>query len=648
MKFEIKNRDAAARLCKFSTKHGTINTPTLLPVINPNKIIISPKEMKKLFGIEMVITNSYIIKNDEKMRDIALEEGVHKLIDFDGPIMTDSGTFQSYVYDNIKIDPIEIVEFQRKIGSDIGTILDIFGSPDQTRIQAKKGVIKTIERAKHSLKIKGDMILACTIQGSIYPELRHFCASKLSEINTDFFPIGGVVPLMENQRYSDLIKCILASKKGVNQSKPVHLFGAGHPIIFPLAVALGCDFFDSSAYIKYANDDRFIFPDGTLKLDDLDELPCSCPICSKYTSKELKRERKINRVLHIAKHNLYTSFSEIKKIKTAIRNGYLWELVERRAYSNPFLIEAMRELRKIDNKKWLEQFEIISKKKALFYTSNSTIHRPLIYRIQKRLKERYNFFSDKYILLPDSEKPYSKYYNKEILQVYSNKNDIQIIIESPFGPIPIELDEMYPFAQSIFPKKKDLHTKYIVKRFLKIFLEGKNEVSLKNKEIFKEKIEKSEEIIQYFNIKKISSIADIQFGKNASKALFNGEIKLVKSRKTGKIRNIYCNDNHILSMRASDGLFTLKIDGAKKLHNYFKKPNLRVIIKNDVSSFIKDGKSVFAKFVLDCDSNLRPYDECIIVDENDRFLGVGRCLLNKIEMLSFNFGIAVKLREHMK
>ena len=62
MKFEIKNRDAAGRLCKFSTKHGTIKTPTLLPVINPNKIIISPKEMKKLYDIEMLITNSYIIK----------------------------------------------------------------------------------------------------------------------------------------------------------------------------------------------------------------------------------------------------------------------------------------------------------------------------------------------------------------------------------------------------------------------------------------------------------------------------------------------------------------------------------------------------------------------------------------------------------
>ena len=132
MKFEIKKRDAAGRICRLTTKHGTITTPNLMPVINPNRMLISPKEMKKLFGTEIVITNSYIIQKSNKLREKALENGVHKLIDFDGPVMTDSGTFQSYVYGDIKLDPIKIVKFQRDIGSDIGTILDIFGTPTQT------------------------------------------------------------------------------------------------------------------------------------------------------------------------------------------------------------------------------------------------------------------------------------------------------------------------------------------------------------------------------------------------------------------------------------------------------------------------------------------------------------------------------------
>ena len=67
MKFEIKDRDAAGRICSFTTKHGTVTTPNLLPVINPNKLLITPKEMKKLFGTEIVITNSYIIQKDPKV-----------------------------------------------------------------------------------------------------------------------------------------------------------------------------------------------------------------------------------------------------------------------------------------------------------------------------------------------------------------------------------------------------------------------------------------------------------------------------------------------------------------------------------------------------------------------------------------------------
>jgi 7-cyano-7-deazaguanine tRNA-ribosyltransferase len=61
--------------------------------------------------------------------------------------------------------------------------------------------------------------------------------------------------------------------------------------------------------------------------------------------------------------------------------------------------------------------------------------------------------------------------------------------------------------------------------------------------------------------------------------------------------------------------------------------------------FIKEGKSVFAKFVVDCDPNLRPFDECLIVDEKDNLLAAGRTLLNRDEMISFEYGMAVKTRE---
>lgn len=645
MKFEIKDRDAAGRICTFTTEHGTVTTPNLMPVINPNKMLITPKEMKKTFNTEMVITNSYIINKDEELKEKALKNGVHKLIDFDGPIMTDSGTFQSYVYGKIDLDPLEIVKFQRDIGSDVGTILDIFGTPDQTRAEAEQAVKETIKRAKQSVKVKGEMSLACTVQGSVYPELREKCAKELNKIDSDFIPIGGVVPLMENQRYSDLVRVILSAKKGLDPSKPVHLFGAGHPLVFPIAVALGCDFFDSSAYAKYANDDRLIFSWGTEKLEDLNELPCSCPICSKYTADEIKKLDKNEKMKEIAKHNLYVSFAEMKKIKNAIANGYLWELVERRANSNPYLLEALRELRSKENKIWLEQFEPASKNKALFYTGNHTIHRPIVYRCHNRLLDRYKSFCKDTVVFPEGKKPYSIHYSAQIKKIFG-KGCVNIVVDSNLGPVPIELDEMYPFAQSVFPNTIGKETEEFLTKIFEDFTKNKKVIWWKgNKTLSEIKPTKKEHLD--FDVIKVSAVSDMQFGKGAGKALLEGKVKIFKSKKTDKIRNIHCDEKHILSMRAPDGMFTLKIDGAKILHKFFKYPRLRVAIEDDAVPFIKEGKSVFAKFVNDCDPDLRPFDECLIVDKKDNLLAVGRCLLNRIEMLSFGTGVAVKTRENL-
>jgi 7-cyano-7-deazaguanine tRNA-ribosyltransferase len=646
MKFEIKDRDAAGRICKFTTTHGTVTTPTLLPVINPNKMLITPREMKKCFGTEMVITNSYIINKDETLRKKAIEEGVHHLIDFDGPIMTDSGTFQSYVYGNVDVDPMEIVKFQRDIGSDVGTILDVFGTPDQTKKEAEQGVKETVKRAQQSMKVKEEMILACTVQGSIHRDLREKCARELSKLDADFFPIGGVVPLMESQRYADLVRCIIASKKGLNPAKPVHLFGAGHPLTFPLAVALGCDFFDSSAYAKYAQDGRMVFPCGTKKLEDLTELPCSCPICSTYTASELKKLDKKTRILEIAKHNLYVSFAEIKRIRNAISNGNLWELVEQRAHANPYLLKAMNELRNKENKDFLEQFEPISKNKALFYTGSQTIHRPIIYRYHKRLFERYEPLFDTKMVFPGGGKPYSAYFSEQIKKIREKTSCISILVDSNMGPVPLELDEMYPFAQSVFPELTDKETEEIITTIFERFTKDKEIICWKGMKTLDE-IKSSKKECVDFDIMRVSAVADMQFGKGAGKALLDGKIKLVKSKKTSKIRNIYCAGKHILSMRAGDGMFTLKINGAQALHKSFKYPKLRVIVNEDAVPFIKDGKSVFAKFVHDCDPELRPFDECLIVDEKDNLLAAGRCLLNRIEMISFNYGVAAKTRDHM-
>ena len=100
--FEINKRDGLARLGKIKTKHGVLNTPTLLPVVNPKILTLSMDELKEC-GAQGIITNSYIIYKNPELKETAEKEGVHGLVNWSGPIMTDSGTFQSHVYGEINI-----------------------------------------------------------------------------------------------------------------------------------------------------------------------------------------------------------------------------------------------------------------------------------------------------------------------------------------------------------------------------------------------------------------------------------------------------------------------------------------------------------------------------------------------------------------
>ena len=157
--FEVIARDGAARIGRLHTAHGSMNTPALLPVVNPNLRTIEPREMWERYGVEALITNSYVIWKHDDLRERALDEGVHSMLDFPGVIVTDSGTFQSYVYGDVEVGVSEIVEFQRDIGVDIGTMLDVFGRPDMSREELEECVDETALRAKQSLESAGDTLL---------------------------------------------------------------------------------------------------------------------------------------------------------------------------------------------------------------------------------------------------------------------------------------------------------------------------------------------------------------------------------------------------------------------------------------------------------------------------------------------------------
>ena len=285
-RFEILHKDLAGRIGRLSTPHGTIETPCLMPVVNPHIPLIPPAELEKM-GAEMIITNSYIIHQDEELKRQALERGLHELLGFSRPIMTDSGAFQLSVYGDIDVSSRQILDFQFAIKSDISVPLDIPTPPDVPRDRAESELQTTEERLLEASGLERQALLAAPIQGSTYPDLRERAARFAGDLPFDVFPVGAVVPLMEAYRYSDLVDAVVAAKKGLGSGRPVHLFGAGHPMIFALAAAMGCDLFDSAAYALYARQDRYLTVQGTGKLAEMSYLPCSCPVCQGHTLKEL-------------------------------------------------------------------------------------------------------------------------------------------------------------------------------------------------------------------------------------------------------------------------------------------------------------------------------------------------------------------------
>ena len=218
--FEINKRDGLARLGKIKTKHGVLNTPTLLPVVNPKILTLSMDELKEC-GAQGIITNSYIIYKNPKLKETAEKEGVHGLVNWSGPIMTDSGTFQSHVYGEIDMQPDEILNFQKKIGVDIGTVLDVFCEPETRFEEAKKELEETQKRIEESDKNKESMFLAAPIQGGRHLDLRLKAAQMASQTKAELFPIGGVVPLMERNNFEKLSEVIIAAKNG-NRTEQIH------------------------------------------------------------------------------------------------------------------------------------------------------------------------------------------------------------------------------------------------------------------------------------------------------------------------------------------------------------------------------------------------------------------------------------------
>lgn len=435
--FEVQRYDAGGRLGTLTLPRSgvTVETPAMLPVVNPHLETIEPSRLAEEFGVTALITNAYVLYGSDEYRDRALDEGLHDLFDFPGGIVTDSGSYQLAEYGAIDVTTEEILTFQRAIGADVATPVDIPTPPDADREAAADELQRTRERIEIAAAFDaGEMLVNAPVQGATDPDLREQAARHAAASGLEVFPIGGVVPLLRNYRFAETIDVIAATRRGLGTRGPVHLFGAGHPMMFALAVAMGCDLFDSAAYALYARDDRYMTPGGTEHLDDLGPLPCPCPVCASRSADDIRGEGATDRERILAAHNLHVTLAEIRRIRQAIRRGTLLELVEARARSHPAMLDGYRTL--LDHTSLLEQTDPASGD-AFFGLSHESARRPEVHRHHDRLGRL--SVTGRLLLTEGDDR---------------DGFDACWRVVPPFGPVPRALSKTYPLTAEL-PERTD-------------------------------------------------------------------------------------------------------------------------------------------------------------------------------------------------
>ncbi len=210
-------------------------------------------------------------------------------------------------------------------------------------------------------------------------------------------------------------------------------------------------------------------------------------------------------------------------------------------------------------------------------------------------------------------------------------------MKSLWGPVPIELDHVWPMSQSIVPERPDIESLETAEVFFREWAAGAGfdfGLLWEGPSTLDELRERAPGgRVPDWNALRVRATAEFQFGLGAADVVLRGAISYVVSKNNGKVRNVLADGTHVLSLRAEDGLFTLKAAGARRLRAAFPSPRLRVIVEPDSVPFQRDGKNVFAGFVRDADPEIRPGDEVLVVSPEDDLCAVAQATMNRREMV---------------
>ncbi|MCD8204106.1 MAG: tRNA guanosine(34) transglycosylase Tgt [Coprobacillus sp.] len=336
-----KDKNSGARYGILHTPHGDCEVPMFMPVGTDGAVkTLSPEEVKAC-GAGFILGNTYHLSLRPGEDIVAEAGGLHKFMNWNGPILTDSGGFQVFSLaskrkiseegvefrnhingDKMFFSPEKVIEIEQKLGSDVMMVLDECIPYPAKYNYAKESTERTIRWAKRCLdyKTSKDQALFGIVQGGEYEDLRKMCSEELSKMPFDGYAIGGTSIGEPKEVFSKMVDYSLTS---LPEDKPRYIMGIGSLDFIFEGIEKGCDMFDCVLPTRLARHGALMTSHGRINIRDAQykedftplDSECDCYTCTHYTKAYL--------------HHLYISDESFGKRLLSIHNvRFLIHLME--------------------------------------------------------------------------------------------------------------------------------------------------------------------------------------------------------------------------------------------------------------------------------------------------------------------------------
>ena len=355
--YEVSATDGAARRGRLTTAHGVVNTPAFMTVGTAGTVKGLTPEQVAASGAEIILGNTYHLMLRPGAERVAALGGLHKFMNWPGPILTDSGGFQVMSLEQLRkitedgvtfrshldgtphaLTPERAVAIQELLDADITMVLDECTPFPATETVARESMERSMRwaaRCKAAFTARPGYGLFGIVQGSVYPELRQRSAEALIEIGFDGYAVGG---LAVGEGQEAMFEVLDATVPHLPTERPRYLMGVGKPADIVGAVRRGVDMFDCVLPTRSGRTGQAFTRRAVLNIfnarhrDDPRPLDpdCPCPTCGDYSRAYLHHLFKAKEMLGpilLTRHNLHHYQQVMAGLRQAIERGNLEDFV---------------------------------------------------------------------------------------------------------------------------------------------------------------------------------------------------------------------------------------------------------------------------------------------------------------------------------